>query len=343
MFEFVPLPAQPAGIAWPTTQWPTGHLADDVDSDAVNESIDRLMAQPPDLGLTLAVAVVHRGCLVAEAYGPDTDANTTLISWSMAKSVTHALVGILVADGAIDVSAPVAVPEWADDARAQITLQHLLNMRDGLDFKEDYVDAGVSDVIEMLFGAGVHDHAAYAAARQLVHEPGEVWNYSSGTTNIISRLVGDVVGGGRTGMESFMRERLLDPIGMSSASPKFDDAGTFVGSSYLYATARDFARFGYLYVRDGVWDGRRIVPAGWVDHARTWTATDPEDGVGYGAHWWLWADQPGSLACQGYEGQYVVVCPQKDLVVVRLGKSPSDLGDGVFQQLQTIVDAFPSG
>ena len=313
----------------------------DVDAATVTSAIDYMMSQPAELGLTLAIAVIHRGRLVAEAYGPGTDEHSTLISWSMAKSVTHALVGILVGEGLLDVNAPAAVPEWAHDPRSAITLQHLLNMRDGLDFTEDYVDAGTSDVIEMLFGAGVHDHAAYAAARGQRHAPGEVWNYSSGTTNIVSRIVGGIVGGGREGMEAFMHDRLFGPLGMSSASPKFDDAGTFVGSSYLYATARDFARFGQLYLRDGVWDGARILPEGWVDHARTWTATDPEDGLGYGAHWWLWADQPGSLACHGYEGQYTVVCPEKDLVVVRLGKTPAELGDAKLQQVRRIVDAFP--
>jgi CubicO group peptidase (beta-lactamase class C family) len=353
MFERVALPEQPSDVPWPTDDWTPGELAADVDGDAVGTAIRRMMEQPPEIGLTLGVLVVHRGRLVAEAYGPETTAATTLISWSMAKSVTHALVGLLVGDRLLDVEGPAAVADWSGDPRAAITIQHLLNMRDGLDFTEDYVEAGSSDVIEMLFGSGVHDHAAYAASRPLAHTPGAVCNYSSGTTNIIARIAGDIIaahfGGAAdadaraTAVAKFMRRRLFDPLGMSSAEPKFDDAGTFVGSSYLYATARDFAKFGYLYLRDGTWDGARILPTGWVDHARTWTATDPEDGLGYGAHWWLWDDQPGSLACHGYEGQYIIVCPDKDLVVVRLGKSPAELRPAVIEQLRTILDAFPGG
>ncbi len=156
------------------------------------------MAQPPELGLTLALVVVHGGRVVAEAYGPDVTADTTLISWSTAKSVTHALVGILVGDGRLAVESSAPVRAWQDDARRAITVQQLLEMRPGLQFAEDYVDAGVSDVIEMLFGAGQADVAGFAAAFPLLHRPGTVWNYSSGTTNIVSRIVGDVVGGGRT-------------------------------------------------------------------------------------------------------------------------------------------------
>ena len=160
---------------------------------------------------------------------------------------------------------PAAVPEWlaAGDPRRAITLQQLLEMRSGLRFAEDYVDAGVSDVIEMLFGTGQHDVAAFAADFPLDHAPGTVWSYSSGTTNIVSRIVGDVVGGGEAGhARASSSERLFGPLGMASADPRFDDAGTFVGSSFLYATARDFARFGYLYLRDGVWDGRPAAARG---------------------------------------------------------------------------------
>ena len=228
------------------------------------EAVGRLLSQPPELGLTLAVVAVHGGEVVAEAYGPETDADTTLISWSTAKSVTQALVGIAVRDGLLDLDEPAPVAEWRGDERSAITIRQLLTMTPGLRFVEDYVDAGISDCLEMLFGGGQHDVAAYAAALPLEHAPGTVWNYSSGTTNIVTRILGERVGGGRDGMQAWMTEQLFGPLGMTSADPRFDDAGTFVGSSYLYATARDFARFGSLYL-DG---GRDILP-GWVDLART--------------------------------------------------------------------------
>lgn len=282
-------------------------------------------------GRSLALVVQQGGDVVFERYGtmPDTafgpggpvGADTALISWSMAKSITHALVGLLVADGLLDPSAPAPVAAWRGTPKEHITLQHLLTMTPGLEFVEDYVDAGVSNCIEMLFGAGRDDMAAYAATLPLVHEPGTVWNYSSGTTNIVAAIVGDVVGGGSEGMEQFMRERLFGPLGITSAVAKFDTVGTFVGSSFVDATARDFARFGALYLRDGVGpDGTRILPAGWVDHARALTTIDDESGFGYGAHWWTWPDLAGSLAAHGYDGQCTLVVPALDLVVVHLGK-----------------------
>ncbi len=306
-----------------------------LDLSAVGGVADTLFAPGAAHGLSLALVVMQEGEVVFERYGtqPDTlfgpggpvTADTTLISWSMAKSITHAAVGILVGEGRLRLDAPAPVAEWVGTDKAGITLQHLLEMRSGLLFVEDYVDDSVSNCIEMLYGSGSDDMAAYAAGLPLVHEPGAVWNYSSGTTNIIARIVGDEVGGGRAGMEEFLAERLFGPAGMSSAIPKFDTAGTFVGSSYVYATARDFARFGELYRNDGVAaDGTRVLPVGWRDHARTFSAHDPEGAFDYGAQWWLWPDLPGSFGCHGYEGQYTVVVPDRALVVVHLGKCPAD-------------------
>jgi CubicO group peptidase (beta-lactamase class C family) len=320
------------------------------DLDAVHATADTLFAPDAAHGLSLALVVMQSGQVVFERYGtqPDTlfgpggpvDADTTLISWSMAKSMTHAAVGILVGEGRLDVNAPAPVAGWAGTEKEAITLQHLLNMRSGLLFVEDYVDAGVSHCLEMLYGEGKDDMAAYAASLPLIHEPGAVWNYSSGTTNIIARIVGDVVGGGQAGMEAFLRDRLFGPAGMHSAIPKFDTAGTFIGSSYVYATARDFAKFGELYRNDGVAaDGTRVLPAGWRDHARTKTAHDDEIDLDYGAQWWMWPAFAGSFACHGYEGQHIVVLPDSELVVVHLGKTPSDTSSLLDAQLTAIFRA----
>jgi CubicO group peptidase (beta-lactamase class C family) len=326
-----------------------------IDLDTVRTAADALFASDAPHGLSLALVVMQSGDVVFERYGvqPDTvfgpggavDADTTLISWSMAKSITHAAVGILVGEGTLSLDAPAPVAGWAGTEKEAITLQHLLNMRSGLMFVEDYVDAGVSHCLEMLYGEGKDDMAAYAASLPLVHEPGSVWNYSSGTTNIIARIVGDVVGGGRDGMEAFLRERLFVPAGMHSATPKFDTAGTFVGSSYVYATARDFARFGELYRNDGVAhvdieSGRtRVLPPGWRDHARTKTAHDDEINLDYGAQWWMWPEFDGSFACHGYEGQHVVVLPDRELVVVHLGKTPTETASLLDDQLATVFRA----
>jgi CubicO group peptidase (beta-lactamase class C family) len=318
-----------------------------IDLDAVRTTADALFAPDAAHGLSLALVVQQAGEVVFERYGrqPDTlfgpggpvDADTTLISWSMAKSITHAAVGILVGEGELDLDAPAPVAAWRGTEKEAITLQQLLNMRSGLLFVEDYVDAGVSHCLEMLYGDGRDDMAAYAASLPLAHEPGSVWNYSSGTTNIVARIVGDVVGGGQQGMEAFLRDRLFVPAGMHSAIPKFDTVGTFIGSSYVYATARDFARFGELYRNDGVApDGTRVLPAGWRDHARTKTAHDDEINLDYGAQWWMWPDFEGSFACHGYEGQHVVVVPDRQLVVVHLGKIPSDTSALLDAHLVTI-------
>ncbi|HEY1279938.1 MAG TPA: serine hydrolase [Acidimicrobiales bacterium] len=309
-------------------------------SSTVERAVDRLMAQPPELGLTLAVLAVQGGEVVLERYGPDTTADTTLVSWSTAKSVTQALLGIAIRSGYIDadLDGPAPVPEWQDagDPRRAITVRHLLTMTSGLRFVEDYVDVGISHCLDMLFGAGQHDVAAYAAELPLDHDPGTVWSYSSGTTNILARMIGDAVGGPEA-MKAFVHDALFGPLGMTSADPRFDDAGTFVGSSFLWATARDFARFGQLYLAGG----RDLLPAGWVDLARAPVAIVPADEpFGYGAHWWLWREFPGVFAAHGYEGQYIVVAPDRDLVFVRLGKTPAELRPNLVPVLQAIVEGY---
>ena len=266
------------------------------------------------------------------------------MSWSIAKSVLHAAVGILVGEGRLTPDAPAAVPAWAGsgDARAAITLEHLLEMRDGLDFTEEYVDASVSDVIEMLFHAGKEDTAAFAADRRLAAPPGERFNYSSGTANIVSGIVARLVGPGEA-YGGWLTERLFAPVGMASARPRFDAAGTWIASSYLHATARDYARFGLLYLRDGCWDGRRLLPEGWVDHGRLARSVHPEDGRLYGAHWWVVGDRHGSFWASGYLGQSVLVCPGLDLVVVRLGKTPAERADALTAWRAAMVEAVARG
>jgi CubicO group peptidase (beta-lactamase class C family) len=290
--------------------------------------------------ITLAELVLHRGEVVHEQYAPSAGPDTTLISWSTAKSVTHALVGIAVRDGLLDLDAPAPVAEWSDDGRSAITLRQLLHMCSGLRFVEDYVDDSISHCIDMLFGAGQADVAGYAAALPLDHPPGSFFNYSSGTTNIVSRIVGQAVGGGEAGMRAFMQDELFGPLGITSADPRFDAAGTFIGSSFLYCTARDFARFGELYLADGVWDGRRLLPDGWVDFARIPAPVPVEEEFGYGAHWWLWDGHgfPGTFAAHGYEGQYIIVRPDRDLVVVRLGKTPIEVRPPVIEHLQELLE-----
>jgi CubicO group peptidase (beta-lactamase class C family) len=337
----VPLPPQPRGVAWPTEEWPAGSLGPDVDRPRIDRALERAFAVEAQraLGETHAVVVVHRGVLVAERYAPNLGPGDTLRSWSIAKSILHALLGILVRDGRLDVRSRADAPEWSDpsDPRYAITIDQLLRMSSGLGYVEDYDDEQ-SDVREMLFGSGRDDMAHFAAARPLAVPPDTAFAYTSGQSLILARILGRIVGGGREGALAFMRRELFLPIGMKSAKPRFDAAGTFVGSSYVFATARDFARFGLLYLRDGVWDGRRILPEGWVDYARTPTPSAPLRD--YGAHFWISPGELGTFSANGFEGQRILIVPALDLIVARLGRTPATQALGLQSWLADVVAAF---
>jgi CubicO group peptidase (beta-lactamase class C family) len=325
----VPLPAQSAGVPWPTRDWPRGELP-----AGFTEPVF------PDAGATHALVVIWRGRLVLERYGAEHGTESTLISWSVAKSLVQAFVGLLVRDGKLALGARADLPAWrsASDARAEITLDALLRMSSGLAWREDYVEAGQSDVIEMLFGRGKDDVAAFAAGVPLAHAPDTVWCYSSGTTNLVSWSCGRALGGGEAATRAYLERELFARLGMASASPRFDTAGTWIGSSFVWASARDFARFGLLYLRDGVWEGERVLPPGWVDHARTPT---PASNGEYGAHWWLAPEGDGIFSANGYRGQYVYVAPAHDVVAVRLGASSAEQQPNVKAWLARIVQSFP--
>jgi CubicO group peptidase (beta-lactamase class C family) len=299
---------------------------------AVDALVDEMFDEAGSLTTTYACVVVHRGEVIAERYGnalphfdrPPTpvDASTPLRSWSMAKSMLHAVIGMLIGDGVLELDAPAPVPAWQDDDRAAITLDDLLSMRDGLDWVEDYVDADRSDVIEMLFGSGQDDVAGFAEARALAVPPGTRFNYSSGTSNVLSAIVGRALGG-RDAVDRFLHDRLFGPLGMTSAVPTFDAAGTWVASSYVDAIARDYVPFGQLYLDDGVVDGRRILPEGWAASGTDPRSIDPEDCTLHGRHWWATGDGHGTFWAAGYDGQSVLVSPALDLVAVRLGATPA--------------------
>jgi CubicO group peptidase (beta-lactamase class C family) len=338
----------------PARAWPDGEAALAAPPPAsVARALERAFEEPGPphpLRRTTAVVVARDGRLVAERYAPGVDADAPLLSWSMAKSVTMALVGTLVLDGRLVLEAEAPVPEWQapGDPRAAITLDQLLRQSSGLAFDETY--GAVNDVSRMLFTAA--DTGAFAAAFPLAAEPEAVWSYSSGTSNIVARIVRDAFGGDLAALVRFARARLFDPAGMASALFESDASGTFIGSSFVFMTARDWARFGELFRRDGVWGGRRILPEGWVRYASTPT---PEAPLGrYGAHWWLNAGEPGaperrawpalpaeSYAARGHSGQWVVIVPSVRLVVVRLGLTfPDNEDDGTQELVAELLAAF---
>jgi len=327
--DLPPLPAQPADTPWPTLEWPLGDFPSDAIAAKVRGHLDTAFLADPkgDLGVTHAVVIIQDGRLIVERYAPGYGRDVTCRSWSMAKSITQALVGLAVGNGRLDIHAPADVPAWRGegDPRGAITLDHLLRMSSGLEWIEVYLADQPSDVIEMLIGKGAKDIAAFAEAKPLAHPPGSFFYYSSGTTNLLSRCLSRALDVDGPALEAFMRARLFGPLGMTSAKPRFDAAGTFIGSSFCAATPRDFARFGLLYLRDGIWDGKRLLPAGWVDYARTPTFQQPGGEIDgpYGAQWWLDTAGPGSFSANGYEGQFIVLCPDRDLIIVRHGATPA--------------------
>jgi CubicO group peptidase (beta-lactamase class C family) len=315
----------PAGDQVPQAPLPTG-----VDGDKLNQALEAAFAEPaPDSPRkTRAVIVVYDGKLIAERYAQGFSKEIPLLGWSMSKSVTNALVGVLVKKGNLDIHRPAAVPEWqhADDPRRRITLDQLLRMSSGLEFNEAY--APFSDAVSMFYDS--YDFAAYAAQKPLEEEPDTKFHYSSGSANIIARIVRRAAEKEYRNYYAFIHRELFDKIGMYSVVFEPDPSGTFVGSSYMFATARDWARFGLLYLQDGVWEGERLLPEGWVSYTTTPTPKAP---LGeYGALFWLnagsasnpanrrWPSIPGdAYRANGFQGQRVIIIPSRKLVLVRLG------------------------
>lgn len=335
-----PLPQQPAEVPWPQEDWPRGEIPGSVDRPRLEAHLERGLR---DFDETHAIVLVQGGRLLLERYGPDHGPDATCLSWSMAKSLTHALVGILAGEGRLGISKPAPVPEWRTpgDPRGAITTDQLLRMSSGLKFDEVYEAGKPSDTIDMMWGSGKADVARFAADQPLIHPPGSHFSYSSGTTNIVCRILADITGLRGEAFAGFMRDRLFEPLGMRTPIPKFDPSGTFIGSSFCFASGRDFARFGLFYLRDGVWDGRRLLPPGWVDYARTPTFQQPgvTDGR-YGAHWWLDLGGPGSFSANGHEGQFTVLVPDLDLVVVRHGRTATDKKELLKAWISDLVSLF---
>lgn len=347
----VRLPVLPASTAG-TLPWPAG----DEISPALPAHIDtaRLAAvlapvfpeKHPCRNQTSAVVVLYQGQLIAERYAPGFDRHTRLAGWSMTKSITNALIGILVKQNKLQVDQPAPVPEWhrTRDPRRAITLKQLLQQTSGLAFEEDYTRS--SHVTRMLFQKA--DMGAFAACQRLQHQPGSVFRYSSGNSNILSRLIRHTVG--EQHYHAFPYEQLFQKAGMYSALLEPDASGTFVGSSFCFATARDWARFGLLYLNDGLAGEEQLFPEGWVTQSAQ-PAAAARKGE-YGFHFWLNAGAKDDQAnrtfpslpadmfyASGFDGQNIFILPSEKLVVVRLGLALK--GDyGAEKLLANIIGCF---
>jgi CubicO group peptidase (beta-lactamase class C family) len=337
--------ALPQTLPPPTTSasaWSAGPevIASGPAAARVNAMADELFAETDLVGETRALIVMQNGQPLLERYRDGFDADTKLISWSMAKTVTAILTGILIADGRLMLDEPVSLPAWrrSGDPRGAISLRHLLHMADGLEHVETGDPVWESDTVRMLFGPGAPDMAGAAEEQPLVARPGERFNYSSATSVIIADILTRALtpsedpAARRSAMLNFIDGRLTRPLGITSLTPEFDATGTMIGGSIMHATARDYARLGEFMRRGGTTlGGQRLVPESWL---RFMLTPSPAQGD-YGGHIWLnrrrragdsgelWPEQgPADLyAFLGHQGQFILVSPSQRLTVVRLGIS----------------------
>jgi len=331
-----------------------------VDRTALAAEIDRLFTDPA-YEETRALVIMRGGRIVVERYAPGYDRDTRFISWSMAKSVTAVLVGLMVADGRLALDQPAPVPAWQrpGDPRGAITIRQLLHMSSGLQHTEAGSPPYESDEVRMLFLDGRDDMARYAEAQPLEAEPGAKFEYSTNTSVILIDIVTRLLTNSRDpdirrrAMLDFMRGRLFEPLGITSMVPEFDASGTMIGGSIIQANARDWARFGEFLRNKGSVAGNQVLPRGWVDFMLRPSANDPA----YGGHIWLNRPRPAGrnpvlfpdngpasvFACLGHLGQFVIVSPQQRLVAVRLGKTQDDVLRPVHVEMGRIVALFPEG
>jgi CubicO group peptidase (beta-lactamase class C family) len=324
--------------------------------DKLARAVDALFTQD-DLSETRAVLVLRDGRTVAERYAPGYHENTRFVSWSMAKTVTAVMIGMLVADGRLRLDESVPVQAWQrpGDPRGEITLRQLLQMRAGLRHTEEFFPLDESDLLRLLFLDGRDAMARYAEAQPLEAEPGRKFEYSTATTVILADIAARVLSPSedpatrRDAVKDYLKTRLFDPVGMKSMVPEFDAAGTMVGGSLIHGTARDWARFGEFLRNRGAVEGAQLVPIAWIDFM---TAPSPRN-QGYGAQTWLnrpqsaadslvWPGAPAStFSLNGHLGQYVVVSRVQGLTVVRLGKTQDEVGEPVRQALAKLITLFP--
>jgi CubicO group peptidase (beta-lactamase class C family) len=325
-----------------------------VPRERLARAIDRLF-QPQDTAETRAVVVMRQGQIVAERYAPGYHENTRFVSWSMAKTVTGVLIGLLVADGRLRLDESAPVPAWQrpGDPRGEITLRQLLQMRSGLRHTEAGDPVYESDEVRMLFLDGRDAMAAYAEAQPLEAEPGKKWEYSSATTVILADLAARALTSSdnpeerRRVVGDYLRTRLFEPLGMKSIVPEYDAAGTLVGGSLMHATARDWARFGEFLRNKGAVKGAQLVPSAWIEFMTSPSPRSP----GYGGQTWLNRPQSGeapfpgaprsAFSMNGHLGQYVLVSPAQDLVIVRLGKTQDNVREPVQSAIGRIAALFP--
>jgi CubicO group peptidase (beta-lactamase class C family) len=318
------------------TLWPTGEKAQLSDNARLQAAVSNPVLQGPGMR---AIVVVHNGHIVAEAYGEGFTASTPLLGWSMTKSVTAALVGMAIKDGKLSLDQKQLFPQWAGDARSDISVADLMAMSGGLEWNEDQGRLTDPGRMEYL----VRDAAAFTRDRALVAPPGTKFHYSSGESVLLARLWQNAIGEAAL---SYPRERLFNPLGMNSAVLEADEAGTFLGEGFLYASAHDWARFGEFLRLGGEWNGQQLLQAGFVDYMRSpFPASDEGQGPVYGrGQLWLARGQGFDLPAdtfmlQGHLRQVIAIIPSRKLVILRMGVTREDIGYSNAKLLHAIVAA----
>ncbi|MEO6388255.1 MAG: serine hydrolase [Croceibacterium sp.] len=327
------------------------------DRDKLARAVDAAFTRQ-DIGETRALIVLHAGKVAAERYGQGYGPTTKFVGWSMSKTVTALLVGMLVADGRLQLDDSPPIPRWRriGDPRGDITLRQVMQMRSGLRHKEQAQPVYTSGEVRMMFLDGRDDMAGWAEAQPLAHEPGSTFQYSTPDAEILADIATRVLAPDakaadrqRT-MDEFLQARLGAPLGMHSLTAEYDASGTMMGGSMIWATAPDWAKLGEFLRHKGSVGGAQIVPRGWIEFMTTPSPRAPD----YGAMTWLnrpsggerdvlFAEQgPASLfAAVGHLGQYVLVSPSQQLVVVRLGKTDEADRAALVDALAGIVKLYP--
>ncbi len=321
---------------WPNQGWKTKTPAElGIRKDALDKAFAYAFQRTGDeinrKGIrTDGVVVIYRGYLVKEQYARKYKANTSHLAWSMTKSFVNALYGRAIKEGlvSLDDTAAKYIKEIKDSLMRKVTIRQLLNMTSGLCWNEGYEASPLkSTVIKMLYTAGRDDMGGFAVKQGMCFQPATHWYYSSGTSNLLMKILSVIL---KKKYHSYPWTHLFDVLGMKNVTWERDASGNFVGSSYLHASPRQLAKFGFLYLNDGVWNGKRLFPADWVHFTDTVPAADPL-GI-YGAHWWLNVGRPeknvrprfpnaprDTMVASGHWGQFLFVIPSLDLVVVRMG------------------------
>lgn len=320
-----------------TTPFPYGNadqkdsILQNVDYTKLNKTVSNLFTNNTK---TRAVVVLHKGQIIAEKYANQFNKDSRILGWSMTKSITSTVFGIMQKQGKIHVNDKASIDAWKNDERKSITNNNLLQMNSGLEWLEDYNT--ISDVTKMLFLE--KDMTKVQIDKPFVGKPNETWNYSSGTSNLISGIIRSKFSTHQEYLDYWYTE-FIDKIGMNSMVVEADMSGNYVGSSYAWATPRDWAKFGLLYLNKGNWNGEQLFNPAWVDYIST--PTNGSDGT-YGGHFWLNAegqfpDVPKSMFyASGYQGQFVFIFPEQDLVIVRMGLAHININEFLKGVLESI-------